>query len=377
MEKEAMGGVLRNLDCVLDNPAQLRTPERLLIYTLVTAFKPRVALEIGSAEGGSALLTCAAMDDNGFGRMVCVDPEFRFSDAVWERVKHRVTRVQGFSPEALGEAARVVHPERFDFAFIDGDHTFEGVQRDIRGVLPLLADRALLLFHDSHHPPVRAGIDDIIEGGSGDLIDLGEMSVEQTMLTAQDGTEIWGGLRAARFVRGRTIAAGAATNEVCDENSRAAMNTLIRRGSEKIAELQKANESLWRDLQSMREGFDERGQRIAELESRFAESWAEWQAARKNYEAEIARLLAGFEERGARVRELEAHGAKLWDEMTQLSREFDLRGAHVRQLEEHALKIWDELKQLGREFDLRGERVKELDAELARVTAELNGGRKR
>src|SRR5512139_1289957 len=108
MENKTTGSELRGLSCVLDNPAQLRTPERLLLYALVLAFKPRRALEIGSAEGGSALLTCAAMDDNGFGRIVCVDPEFRFADWIWERVKHRVTRVHGFSPQVLGEAARSI-----------------------------------------------------------------------------------------------------------------------------------------------------------------------------------------------------------------------------------------------------------------------------
>lgn len=341
MDTTPTGSVLRNINCVLDNPAQLRAPERLLMYTLVVAFKPRCALEIGSAEGGSALLTCAAMDDNGFGRMVCVDPQFRFADSVWERIRHRVTRVQGFSPQVLNQAALAVEPERFDFAFIDGDHTFDGVQRDIQGVLPLLADQAVLLFHDSHHPPVRAGIDDIMARCSGELNDLGELSAEHTTLATADGTEIWGGIRAARFVRGRKANTATADDTPLDENTRLAMNTIIRRSTEKITELEHANAAVWAELQSMRAGFDERGTRVRELEERFGSLWQEFQTATGNYERELARLLreqstlaAGFEERGRRVLELEASSQKLWDELSRLSIEFDARGRRIRELEQ-------------------------------------------
>jgi hypothetical protein len=237
-------------------------------------------------------------------------------------VKHRVTRVAGYSPQSLPAAAAAIAPERFDFAFIDGDHTFEGVQRDIEGTLPLLADNAVLLFHDSHHPPVRAGIDDFIARSGGELSDLGELSIEQTLLETADGPEVWGGMRAARFTRGRAAAAAAAADTPVDENTRAAMNTIIRRGSERIAALEDENRRLWSELQKLRTGFDARGACVPDLEARFRKLWEELKTASGNYQAEIKRmqveqsaLANGFDERGRRVGELETRIRELEAEL--------------------------------------------------------------
>lgn len=47
---------------------------------------------------------------------------------------------------------------RFGFAFIDGLHTAEAVARDIRSVLPLLEEHAIVALHDAEMTEVRAGI---------------------------------------------------------------------------------------------------------------------------------------------------------------------------------------------------------------------------
>jgi methyltransferase family protein len=36
-----------------------------------------------------------------------------------------------------------------DFAFIDGDHSYEAVRRDFECILPMLSARALVALHDS------------------------------------------------------------------------------------------------------------------------------------------------------------------------------------------------------------------------------------
>jgi hypothetical protein len=206
--------------------------------------------------------------------------------------------------------------------------------------LPLLAATAMVLFHDSHHPPVRAGIDDMIARCGGELVDLGELSLEQTELHSADGTEIWGGLRAARFVRGRSAASGAPPDSPLDETTRSAMNTIIRRSAEKVSELEQANARIWSDLQDMRAAFDDRGRRVLELDARLAELWKEHQTGTGNYENELARLLReqsalveGFEERGKRVIELEESNRKLCDELRRLGTEVEARGRRIQQTE--------------------------------------------
>lgn len=42
-------------------------------------------------------------------------------------------------------------PAPFDTVFVDGDHAYEGVRRDIDALLPLVVQGGVLLFHDFYH----------------------------------------------------------------------------------------------------------------------------------------------------------------------------------------------------------------------------------
>lgn len=47
-----------------------------------------------------------------------------------------------------------------DFVLVDGDHSFEGVQGDLRMVLGApCAERTVILVHDTMNPEVRMGLD--------------------------------------------------------------------------------------------------------------------------------------------------------------------------------------------------------------------------
>lgn len=37
---------------------------------------------------------------------------------------------------------------KFDFVFVDGDHSYAGVKRDYENVLPFLSDKGVMVFHD-------------------------------------------------------------------------------------------------------------------------------------------------------------------------------------------------------------------------------------
>lgn len=184
---------------LLDAPAELLLPERLLMYALVRGLRPARCLEIGTHFGGSTTITCAALDDIGTGHLVCVDPNPLVPAEVWARLAHRATMLQGYSPDALTDAVTVAGG-LFDFVFIDGDHTHAGVVRDVEGVVRVAAPGAHLLFHDSHYWEVREAIDECLVRFAGRLLDAGTLSTQSTEpIAAPDGSQArWGGFRMLR-----------------------------------------------------------------------------------------------------------------------------------------------------------------------------------
>jgi len=168
-------GLSTRVSTILDAPAELLLPERLLLYAIVRGLRPRRCLEIGTHFGGSTTIIAAALDDVGEGRLTCVDPNPLVPADVWASVAHRATMIRRCSPGALVEAYTQAGGE-FDFVFIDGDHTTPGVIRDVEGVLEVAAPGAHLLFHDSHYWEVEAAIDTCVTRHHTRLVDAGTLS---------------------------------------------------------------------------------------------------------------------------------------------------------------------------------------------------------
>ena len=194
---------LLGLGRLLAAPAQLLVPERLLLYTLTYSLQPQRVLEIGTCHGGSALILCAALDDLGNGRLVCVDPQPEIADSTWQAIEHRAALIEEGSPACLPRAAELAGGP-FDLAFIDGDHSRAGALADIEGTLPLLAPEAYLLFHDCHYFEVAEAIDEALARHSG-LQDCGILSTAENVQEGAvvDGHQVvWGGLRLLRWSGG-------------------------------------------------------------------------------------------------------------------------------------------------------------------------------
>ena len=68
--------------------------------------------------------------------------------------KGRYRVIVGDSVEAAGQ----IQNGLLDFAFIDGDHTHEGVSRDLDAWWPKVRDGGLLCGHDWRHPRDRRGL---------------------------------------------------------------------------------------------------------------------------------------------------------------------------------------------------------------------------
>lgn len=110
--------------------------------------------EIGTAAGGNLRLMYELI---GFDCAVVLD------DGRHPRHKHFADNTKDFgnklgvhigdshAPEAASYLAAAMYEEEngFDAVFIDGDHSYEGVKKDIELVSPYCAPATLLIFHDT------------------------------------------------------------------------------------------------------------------------------------------------------------------------------------------------------------------------------------
>jgi cephalosporin hydroxylase len=136
----------------------------------LAALRPARLLEIGSWHGGTAFL---------FGRvatpeatLVLVDTGFDLAlRSALPRLLRRGQRMICLRADTHLAATRdrireLVHGEAFDFLFIDGDHSYEGVAADFRDYAPLVRAGGLIAFHDvvmDHR--TRRGADTVSSSG--------------------------------------------------------------------------------------------------------------------------------------------------------------------------------------------------------------------
>ena len=136
--------------CIYREPSDMPITDRIMLYALVRGLRPKTAVEIGVRWGGSARIITNAMEENGVGHLVGIDPVVK-AFRVPERELHgRYTLIEGYSPQETPQA-RIMLGAPIEFAFIDGLHTFDACSKDIAGVIPFLAPGAHVLLHDTYH----------------------------------------------------------------------------------------------------------------------------------------------------------------------------------------------------------------------------------
>jgi predicted O-methyltransferase YrrM len=119
-------------------------------------------IEVGLALGMSALFMCEAVLPRG-GRHVAIDP---FQQESWNGSGLRTLREAGVEDlvEVIEEESQLALPRllaegrRFDFAFIDGDHRFEGVFVDLYFMTRLVEPGRLVVVDDMWMPSVRTAV---------------------------------------------------------------------------------------------------------------------------------------------------------------------------------------------------------------------------
>ena len=145
----------------------------ILLYSLIAKYKPKNVLEIGTAEGYSALCMAWAMTDYDInGRIFTIDPKpfdvpIKREITLEENPKHesimlstkelwnkfankewikKIEVLTGFSGEILQKKTKEF--PKMDMGFIDGHHTYEAVIHDFYAFLQTASENFSLLFDD-------------------------------------------------------------------------------------------------------------------------------------------------------------------------------------------------------------------------------------
>ena len=153
----------------------------ILLYSLIAKYKPKNVLEIGTAEGYSALCMAWAMTDYDInGRIFTIDPKpfdvpIKREITLEENPKHesimlstkelwnkfankewikKIEVLTGFSGEILQKKTKEF--PKMDMGFIDGHHAYETVIHDFYAFLQTASENFSLLFDDySYHVDVN------------------------------------------------------------------------------------------------------------------------------------------------------------------------------------------------------------------------------
>ena len=126
--------------------SRLMLSEAAYLYATVRDLEgsPNVA-EIGRYRGGTTVLLAAAG-----GTVLSVDNDSRLeeSDMSLRRVLVRLGLSERCDLRLADSTSVTIPPRSLDLAFIDGDHSYEGVSRDIEHWLPALRPGGHLVLHD-------------------------------------------------------------------------------------------------------------------------------------------------------------------------------------------------------------------------------------
>lgn len=138
----------------------------------VEGLRPERMLEIGTATGGSLLaFTRVCAPDAHVMSVDLPGGAFGGGYPTWKlplykafagpRQRLDLIRRDSHSPETLADVRSSLGGKALDFLFIDGDHTFAGVQQDFESYRSLVRPGGLIAFHDIAPPNAgSAAVDD-------------------------------------------------------------------------------------------------------------------------------------------------------------------------------------------------------------------------
>lgn len=129
------------------------------LLTYVQKLKPKVVVEIGTANGGTLLsLIKTSPSDTQFISIDLPGGAFGggyawykiplFKAFVSKKQTLELLREDSHQAETLEKLKTILNGKKIDFLLIDGDHTYQGVKQDFEMYSPLVRKNGAIAFHD-------------------------------------------------------------------------------------------------------------------------------------------------------------------------------------------------------------------------------------
>jgi Methyltransferase domain len=135
-------------------PWQMTLGERAALEGVLCALAPALSIEIGTAQGGS--LRRIATHSGEVHSFDLVEPTLPVAEL--GNVTLHTGDSHALLPEFLGQLAE--QGRNVDFVLVDGDHSADGVAKDLEDLLASPAiRRTAILIHDTSNDEVRRGVE--------------------------------------------------------------------------------------------------------------------------------------------------------------------------------------------------------------------------
>lgn len=151
----------------------------VILYGLIRSMKPQVVVEVGTYRGFSASWMAQALKENGSGHLYCIDNfslrdhEGRHGDARAHLESNlRAMEVRDYITLLDGDADKVQWPDRVDFAYVDGWHSYLAAKHDFNRCAALGAECICLDDAVQSVGPRMLVQEDIRNSGDWDVLNV-------------------------------------------------------------------------------------------------------------------------------------------------------------------------------------------------------------
>lgn len=146
---------ITELQTRLGRNSEMAPHEQQFLYALVQHFKPQKAVEIGVSKGGSSAIILSALQNCKHSRLYSIDrsihvysrPDKLVGFLINETFPELLPHWSLFTGVITAEVIRSIGPG-IDFVLLDTVHVTPGEMLDFLQVLPFLAEKAVIVFHD-------------------------------------------------------------------------------------------------------------------------------------------------------------------------------------------------------------------------------------
>ena len=135
-------------------PTYTTNYELFKLYELAKSLpKEAIALEVGSYIGASSLMIAKGLKDKS--KLFCIDTwnNDAMTEGNWDSYQEFSKNIKTVEDKIItirntSEQAGIDFNKNIDFIFIDGDHSYEGVKKDIDIWFPKLKSKGIIIMHD-------------------------------------------------------------------------------------------------------------------------------------------------------------------------------------------------------------------------------------